>query len=239
MKARLRRHFPDVRRREESELLPLVDDAPSEQPGRWTAKDEVAHLAVWRELAAAELDAARTGGPAPRRISDDVNVVNQDFYERSRALPAADVIALSRRSWDLLEAALEATPEDVLDRPYHRSSTGQTYWGLVANQMVVHLTGHVGPWHQAHGDDAAFEAVTRWARDVALEAFPELPEAGACVYNLGCCYAVRGRAEEAIPHLRRAIEMRPDLREWAKHDTDLDPIRSHPAVARLLAGEPA
>ena len=37
-----------------------------------------------------------------------------------------------------------------------------------------------------------------------------------------------------MPLLRKGIELRPDLREWAKQDTDLDPIRSKPEVASLL-----
>jgi hypothetical protein len=38
-----------------------------------------------------------------------------------------------------------------------------------------------------------------------------------------------------MPYLRSGIALNPSLREWAKQDTDLDPIRSAPELVRLLA----
>ncbi len=36
--------------------------------------------------------------------------------------------------------------------------------------------------------------------------------------------------------LRKGLDLRPDLVEWAAKDSDLDPIRDDPEVARLLEG---
>jgi hypothetical protein len=44
-----------------------------------------------------------------------------------------------------------------------------------------------------------------------------------------------GRKEDAIDHLRQAIEKRPNLRELARRDTDLDPLREEPAFEELVA----
>ena len=57
------------------------------------------------------------------------------------------------------------------------------------------------------------------------------------LYNLACCEAQIGRAEEAIDHLRDALERRPSLRDIAREDTDFDPFRDEPAF-RELTGEP-
>ncbi|HEX9476378.1 MAG TPA: hypothetical protein VGA41_06960, partial [Candidatus Dormibacteraeota bacterium] len=65
--------------------------------------------------------------------------------------------------------------------------------------------------------------------------FPDDRQRGTAAYNLGCFYAARGRAADAIPYLRSGIEMNPNLREWARIDTDLDSIRSVPELVRLLA----
>src|SRR2546427_48170 len=54
------------------------------------------------------------------------------------------------------------------------------------------------------------------------------------LYNLACCEALTGRKEDAIGHLRVAFERRPSLREFAKEDTDLDPLRDEPAFRELL-----
>ena len=46
--------------------------------------------------------------------------------------------------------------------------------------------------------------------------------------------ALTGRTEDAIGHLRSAIERRPGLRDLAKEDTDLDPIREEPGFRELV-----
>jgi hypothetical protein len=55
------------------------------------------------------------------------------------------------------------------------------------------------------------------------------------MYNLACCEALAGRTEDAMEHLRRAIERRPQLKELARKDSDLDAIREEPGFAELVA----
>ena len=54
------------------------------------------------------------------------------------------------------------------------------------------------------------------------------------LYNLACCESLSGRKEEAIAHLRTALELRPSLRELAKNDSDFDPLRDEPAFRELV-----
>lgn len=54
------------------------------------------------------------------------------------------------------------------------------------------------------------------------------------LYNLACCEALAGRKEDAIGHLRTAVERRPGLRELAKEDTDFESLRDEPAFAELV-----
>ena len=56
----------------------------------------------------------------------------------------------------------------------------------------------------------------------------------APLYNLACCEALAGRKEDAIGHLRTAIELRPRLKELAREDSDLDPIREEPGFEELV-----
>src|SRR5262249_50667965 len=56
----------------------------------------------------------------------------------------------------------------------------------------------------------------------------------APLYNLACCGARAGRRDDAIGHLRVAFERRPNLRDLAKEDTDLDPLRDEPAFRELV-----
>jgi hypothetical protein len=43
-----------------------------------------------------------------------------------------------------------------------------------------------------------------------------------------------GHKEDAIGHLRVAFERRPSLRDVAKEDTDLDPLRDESAFRQLV-----
>jgi hypothetical protein len=43
-----------------------------------------------------------------------------------------------------------------------------------------------------------------------------------------------GRSEDAIAHLRLAVDAHDDLRTLAAEDPDLDPIRGEPAFRELL-----
>ena len=62
------------------------------------------------------------------------------------------------------------------------------------------------------------------------------PQYAGPLYNLACCEALSGRTDDAIEHLRLALERSGDLRSRAKEDSDLDPIRDEPAFKELVAG---
>lgn len=53
-------------------------------------------------------------------------------------------------------------------------------------------------------------------------------------YNAACIFSLTGRSEEALEHLRRAIELSANARDYAKNDTDLDAIREEPAFKELV-----
>jgi len=73
------------------------------------------------------------------------------------------------------------------------------------------------------------EAVER-GREL-LEAYPGNPR---LLYNVACCESLAGRTEDAIEHLRRAIEHHEPLRSLAIQDSDFDPIRNEPAFKALV-----
>jgi mannose-6-phosphate isomerase-like protein (cupin superfamily) len=55
------------------------------------------------------------------------------------------------------------------------------------------------------------------------------------LYNLACCEALAGRKEDAMEHLRAAIERRSQLKELAREDSDFDAIRQEPGFEELVA----
>jgi hypothetical protein len=72
------------------------------------------------------------------------------------------------------------------------------------------------------------------AIEVASEGLARHSDDPGLLYNVACYEALACRREEALAHLRQAHELAPDkVREWAKDDSDLDPIREE---ATFLAG---
>ena len=60
------------------------------------------------------------------------------------------------------------------------------------------------------------------------------PPCGLLFYNVACCESLIGQTTEALEHLGRAIELSEQLRDYAKNDSDLDPIRGEPAFQELI-----
>jgi len=53
-------------------------------------------------------------------------------------------------------------------------------------------------------------------------------------YNLACIHARKNEAEQGVKHLEAALAIKPDMRDWAAKDHDLDSLRNHPAFQSLM-----
>jgi tetratricopeptide (TPR) repeat protein len=76
------------------------------------------------------------------------------------------------------------------------------------------------------------------SRAVMQKAMADLPDSWALPYNAACLEALSGNADEAIPLLRRALELnqdRAETHEYLASDGDLDNIRDDPRFQELLA----
>jgi adenylate cyclase len=69
-----------------------------------------------------------------------------------------------------------------------------------------------------------------WA-DRALALDPSDP---MLLYNIACIKSLAGALDDAIECLERAVDAGMRNRGWVEHDSNLDPIRPHPRVQRLL-----
>jgi hypothetical protein len=65
------------------------------------------------------------------------------------------------------------------------------------------------------------------------DAHPEFP---GIAYNAACIESLAGRPEQAIAHLRQAVEGSERFREFARGDSDLDAIRDDPRFTELVGG---
>jgi tetratricopeptide (TPR) repeat protein len=60
------------------------------------------------------------------------------------------------------------------------------------------------------------------------------PPYSAVYFNTACFESRAGRIEDALAHLRRAVELLPALAELARDDEDLAPLREHAAFAQIV-----
>ncbi len=117
----------------------------------------------------------------------------------------------------------------------------RTAFAEESGTTVLAVGGTVGQPYEAGGwevwaefhpayEAGDYDAVIGRARETL-----EASEYAAPLYNLACCEALAGgHTEDAIGHLRVAFERRPSLRDLAKEDTDLDPLRGEPAFRELV-----
>lgn len=57
------------------------------------------------------------------------------------------------------------------------------------------------------------------------------PDSPSVLYNMACAEALTGRSEQAVDHLRRAVQLYEPFAEIARDDSDFDSIRDHPGYA--------
>ena len=214
----------------EAELEALCVDAPADPSGHWAAKDHLAHLAWWRERTAVLVEAVRTDREPPPNVDDDAQ--NAIIYQANRDLPAAEIRADARETWDRIEGAIRACSEDDLMRPHphHPDRTLSDSGPSNGGHLGLHLMG----WYLESGDEAKAGAAMRWAYELEMEAAGDAKTRAYASYNMACFYGRVGRAADALPLLRESFKDAPELVDLARKDTDLDRIRDDREVAALL-----
>ena len=75
------------------------------------------------------------------------------------------------------------------------------------------------------------------AADVLRTALEDHPDAAGLLYNLACFDCKAGADVDTVAaSLGRAIELHPGFRDFARDDSDFDPVRDEPAI-QILVGE--
>ena len=72
------------------------------------------------------------------------------------------------------------------------------------------------------------------AKRILTEALDEYEDRSTVLFNLACAEAQLGETDEALEHLRAAIDARPDLAAAARDDHDLEPLRADARFAQLV-----
>jgi len=143
-----------------------------------------------------------------------------------------------RARFELDGESLEATPGTLVYAP---PEVRRTAFAEEPNTTLVAVGGVPGRAYEANGWEiwaplgvlyqAGEHEEVAHRLGVALADDPPYP---LLHYNAACVYSLTGRKDDALAHLRRALELSDTFRDYAENDTDLDAIRGEPAFKQLV-----
>ncbi len=203
-------------------------------PTRWSAKDNLAHVAEWARRFLASLD----GAPLPEvgESGAELDAENARIYAQYHSQSWAETLAFVDQVYTKMARRIEAMPEEtLLATDAFPSQGGRVLWRLIAGNFYSHLVLHLGYDYLARGErDSVLRLNEQAARSLLdLDASPAWQ--GVSLYNLGCIYAMIGEKERAISFVSQALRLEPQLIDWSKQDTDLASLRDDPAFQALYA----
>ena len=218
----------------EQTLADFFDDRARAATGSvetWAAKDHFAHIAVWQDWQARRMAAIATGSPPAQPADNDV------VFAEYRDEPWDTIWAQAMRALDESAAVVAQTSEEDLTDPTRFSwSNGRSFVSSFINNVYLHPVEHLVQMYEERGDDAAAERVQLESVALIGDLFGKGEEYANAVYNLGCFYAKRGRASDAIARVGEALAVNPRLTEWSKEDADLESLRELPEYQALYQG---
>lgn len=217
------------------EALSEAEQAAAGKPDHWSAKDVKAHVTVWNDRIAAQLEAAARGEQP--EIIQDFNEANRQIFEANRERSWQDLQIYQEQTFIRLVAAVEALSEETLDDPERFEWTnGRPLWWGVGFTAYYHTLAHVSDVYLERGDvDLAGRLQEQVAADMVTLDNSQAWR-GISLYNLACFYARNAQAERALDALRRALQLNPGLVDWSKEDSDLEALRELPAYQALYEG---
>jgi len=132
---------------------------------------------------------------------------------------------------------------------FARPNVRRTAFAEEPGTTIVAIGGTPGNAYEARGGELwmplhhLYEAGEyAEAADRGRELIEAHPEYAGPLYNLACCESLAGRKDDALEHLRLAIERSEPFRSMAAEDSDFDPIREDAAFKELVSSrvtEPA
>jgi tetratricopeptide (TPR) repeat protein len=220
------------------QALADLSDAEKTRPGtpeRWAPKDILAHITEWekRWLESFRKYGLENAPGAPARPGEDE--ANAQIFAENQARAWDDVAAESRRVFQQALAVTAALSEaDVTDPQRFAWLRGRPFWRAICGTFYWHVEGHLFQMHiDRHAADRAVQIAEAFAAQIGAD--EPAVERGLALYNLACSYSLAGKAEQAIAALKTAFALNPDLVEWSKQDTDLNPLRDQPAFQAVYA----
>ena len=196
-------------------------------PKGWPAALVMFHLCMWRERLRDALANVRDGRP---HTPPPANVDELNDAELASGL-GVSLSDIAERADTLMEALIQLS-EQVGDRDFKWNMANTTTDALLRNSYI-HPRLHIVEYLKENGDAARADQINEDAASEMRE-FAAPPLAlGAVLYNLACTRVAQDRIDEALELLVEAFPMRPDLKEAAPKDSDLESLHDNPGFKAL------
>jgi hypothetical protein len=176
-----------------------------------------------------------TGREAGDRILNEHDEADNDTGDRNEELY---LVLDGRARFEIDGASVDAAAGTFV---FVEPAATRTAFAEEAGTTIVAIGGVRGKAYEAVGWElwsplrAQYEAGEHEAVAERLRPLVhDNPQYPLLAYNLACLESLTGHPDDAIRHLRRAIEGAELFRDFAKGDSDLDAIRDDPAFAELV-----
>jgi tetratricopeptide (TPR) repeat protein len=173
---------------------------------------------------------AWTGGPGDEVIADhdEAPSGHQELY---LVVTGRATFTVDGEDVDASAGSLVFVAEPETQRKAVAAEPGTT---------VLSIGAKPGEAYQVRGWEWSSEAIPLFeagqyeqAYELLRDANEKHPDMAGVLYNLACAEARLGKTDEALEHVRRAIELSDQFRFYARDDPDLESIRDHPDFAAV------
>lgn len=193
---------------------------------KWEPRDDVIHCAFYVQQFADRLKWPRDHA---REDGSDYLKVNDEIWEKHQTESWEEALGSLEKACQAVVTGLEPLSEEELnssktfawlgDQPPAQYIIGLIYvHGMMHIQYALMRAGLI---------DAVIESADK-VYGMSEKMDSSEVGRGRNLYNKACSYALAGRAIDAIPMVREAVKLAPNLLEWSKQDTDLDSLRDNP-----------
>jgi len=149
------------------------------------------------------------------------------------------VVVRGRARFEVGSDTVDAPPGTLVYVP--AGPTVRTAFAEEAGTVVLAVGATAGKAFEVHGWElwgqvhdlyvaGDYEGVIAKGRDT-IESNPQY---GMPLYNLACVESLAGHKEDAVRHLRMAIDAAPMFRDMARQDSDFDQVRDEAAFRDLV-----
>ena len=133
-----------------SHLTPTQLTTPLD--GDWTGKDLLAHITAWEKRVLELLQRGRNhpdGFQVEGVEDEDVDQVNEGYYEANRARPQTDILHDFHHIHDQLMAELALWPDDLEHPQWSAWIDGPPLWQIIPGDTYEHYEEHIGVMREA------------------------------------------------------------------------------------------